>query len=109
MQQAPTGQLAIEEFEQGMALVGKADAWIAANRNAWAWMNHQAATYAAQGRRFSIGRLAEDCRYEMRVQGVDSFNLNNDIRAVLARKMLKAHPNWGEFMAIRQSKADGLV
>ena len=102
-------QMVIEEFEQGMALVGKADAWIAANRNAWAWMNHQAAEYAAQGRRFSIGRLAEDCRYEMRLQGVDGFQLNNDIRAVLARKMLKEHPMWGEFMTIRSSKADGLV
>ena len=102
-------QMVIEEIEQGMALVEKAEAWIVANRNAWAWMNHQAATYASQGRRFSIGRLAEDCRYEMRLQGVDDFNLNNDIRAVLARKMLNDHPNWGEFMSIRSSKVDGLV
>lgn len=107
--QALDQQMVIEEIEQGMALVDKAKAWIAANRNAWAWMNHQAATYAAQGRRFSIGRLAEDCRYEMRLRGVDEFRLNNDIRAVLARIMLKEHPEWGDYMSIRSSKADGLV
>ena len=102
-------QLVIEQFEQGMALVDKAEQWIAANRNAWAWMNHQAAVYAAQGRRFSIGRLAEDCRYEMRLQGVDEFRINNDIRAVLARKMLQKHPQWKQLMSTRASKTDGLV
>lgn len=108
MQQAPTGQLAIEEFEQGMAVVEKAEAWIAANRNAWAWMQHQAAQYAAQGRRFGIARLVEDCRYDMRLNGVDDFKVNNDIRAVLARK-LKAKREIAPYIEIRASKVDGLV
>ena len=110
MQQAPTGQLAIEQFEEGQALVDEAERWIAANRNVWSRMVNQAANFAAQERRFSIALLVEEVRYSMRVEQVEGsdFKINNDHRAVFARK-LREYPRIAPYIEVRASKVDGLV
>ena len=102
-------QMVIEEFEAGMALADKAKQWVHQNRSAWADMEHQAAMYVSQGRRFSIAKLAEDARASRRLKGVDEFALNNDLRAPMARMLIKKHPDWAPYIETRESKVDGLI
>lgn len=101
--------MVIEEFEQGMELVDKAREWVRLNPLAWKDMEYQAAYYASMGRRFSIAKLAEDARASRRLKGVDEFALNNDLRAPLARMLLRMHPEFEPYIETRQSKSDGLV
>ena len=102
-------QMVIEQLEEGMALADKAKQWVHQNRSAWADMEYQAAWYVSQGRHFSIAKLAEDARASRRLKGVDEFSLNNDLRAPMARMLIKKHPDWKQFIEMRESKVDGLV
>ena len=102
-------QMVIEQLEAGMALADKAKEWVRLNRSAWAEMEYQAAWYVSQNRRFSIAKLAEDARASRRLKGVDEFALNNDLRAPMARMLIKKHPDWKPYIETRESKVDGLV
>ena len=97
-----------EMMEEGIRLVDRAEQWIAQNPYAWKRIVNKAANYAAQERHFSIARLVEDVRYEMRLDGVDDFKVNNDFRAVFARKLQK-YPMIAPYIETRASKTDGLI
>lgn len=99
-----------EMFQEGIELVDEAEAWIAANPIVWKRMVNQAANFAAQNRHFSIALLVEEVRYNMRVEKVEGsdFKINNDHRAVFARKLEK-YPAIKPFIETRASKVDGLV
>lgn len=93
----------------GERMVELADEWADANRATWAKMMDMAALRAAQGRRFSMETLFQFARYECaRVSGSQGFRVNNNTRAALARKMLREHPDWAEYVDVRKSKVDSL-
>lgn len=84
----------------------KADEWVSKNWAVWGWMKLKAAEAARDGRRFSIARLVEEARYTKPVKGVDEYRINNDIRAPLARRLMREVPNCSEYIEIRESMVD---
>lgn len=102
-----------EKFAEG---VGITPQWMAAtaekcieeNREIWGKMLTMAANYVAQGRRFSMETLFQFARYDCNARGVTAFKVDNNIRSTLARKMLKLHPSWAQYVDMRRSKVDML-
>ena len=99
-------QLAMFDIAGGEKMEAKADAWIAANGAVWAWMRCKARSYVEEGRHFSISRIVEEARYTKPVEGVDEYRINNDIRAALARRLIKMVPDCSKYIEIRPSKVD---
>lgn len=91
----------------GAYMAQMADEWRKANPEAWDRMVGMARDYVAQGRRFSMEKLLQAMRYDMRTNGTSQqFKANNNTRAALARMMLKENPGFDKYMSIRKSKVD---
>lgn len=83
------------------------EAWIERNPLAYKLMVERAKDRLNRGRRTSISELAEEARYNMRLNGeTDGFKLNNNIRAGLARKMIGQCPELARVITTRTSKVD---
>lgn len=81
--------------------------WRHDNLAAWSEMKRIANEFANEGRRFSIDYLAEQARYRMQTVGeVDGFKVNNNLRAPLARLLVKECPHLERFIEMRRSKVD---
>lgn len=91
----------------GEEMMELADKWVNENWLTWNKMLNKAAEYVSEGRRFSMETLFQFARYECG-KGKESqgFQVNNNTRSALARKMLKQYPGWAKFVDKRTSKVD---
>jgi len=99
-------QMALIDTGKGDEFTAKAMRWIDENRDAWGWMCRKAQKYAKAGQRFGIGALCEEVRWHMHLEGIDGFKVNNNIRAALARQMIRQFPNVRKYLEIRESACD---
>lgn len=91
----------------GEHMTALARKWRAENGHAWERMTAIAKGYVAEGRRFSMEKLFQHARYDMRTNGFSQgFKVNNNTRAALARMMREENPEFAPFMDIRKSKVD---
>ena len=95
------GQISFPGFEDRFR--EKAEAWCKANPDAWRHIKMRAHEYAMQGRRFGIGALAEEVRWDLHAKG-DDFKLNNNIRASLADMIVEQFPECGEYLERRRRR-----
>jgi len=62
----------------------------------------------ARGKKFSISLLTERIRWEIQMgweKDQEGFKINNNYRAYIARDLLDSHPEYGEFLQVRTTKA----
>ena len=91
----------------GQKIIKDTEEWIQRNPFAYSEMVRHAKERLRAGRRTSISELAEEARYNMRLNGdTDGFKVNNNIRAGLARKMIAECPELAKVIEVRSSKAD---
>lgn len=91
----------------GSKIMEEARKWAKANADAYHRMVGEAKKAAANGKRTSIAKLAEEVRYSMPLKKDEcGFKVNNTVRAGLARLMVSEHPELAQVMEMRASKAD---
>lgn len=91
----------------GEYMVLLARKWRKDNPEAWERMVEIGRDYVSQGRRFSMEKLFQIARYDMPTNGTSqSFKVNNNTRAKLARMMRDENPGFDKYMNIRKSKVD---
>ena len=88
--------------------------WVEHHRGTFRRMEAIAAECIAEcesrGKRnhLSMQYLTEQVRREgIRIGIGDTFAINNNLRAGLARYMVSLHPSWADYFDMRRSKADG--
>ena len=110
MRDLPSGdsavQLGLFELEKADAMRKKADEWVRKNPDAWLFIRNEAVSRTDQRKRFGIGELCEQVRWDMYAQGIDSFKVNNTIRAALARRLIAEYPPCKDYIEIRSSVCD---
>lgn len=100
------GQLDLLGLSKGDMYKAKADEWVKKNPDAWAFMRNRAVEYTYQHRKFGIGDLCEEVRWHKRAEGVDSFKVNNNYRAPLARRLKEEYPPCAQYIETRESCVD---
>lgn len=99
-------QLALFDTAKADRYKEKADEWVKKNPDAWAFIRNEAVRRTYEQKRFGIGELCEQVRWHMRANGVDSFKVNNNIRAVLARRLIDEYPPCEPYIEVRGSCVD---
>lgn len=100
-------QLQLIDTVKGDRFARDAMRWTNDNPDAWQKMRRIAQEFAAREQHFGIGLLCEEARHYMRVEKDDyGFRVNNNIRAALARLLIKTDPNVEPYIETRESCVD---
>ena len=92
---------------QGEADIQEAHAWRVHNAPVYYAMLRRAQAQMADGQRVAIDELFNWARYSLEFQGdKGDYKLNNNLRAPLARLMIKDFPQLAEFMETREARSD---
>lgn len=92
---------------QGEADIQAAHEWRMKNRPVYFAMLRRAQKQAEAGQRVAIDELFNWARYSLEFQGdACDYKLNNNLRAPLARLMIKDFPYLGDFMETRDARSD---
>lgn len=92
---------------QGEADIQAAHTWRERNRDIYHAMLRRAQAQAADGQRVAIDELFNWARYSLEFQGdKGDYKLNNNLRAPLARLMIKDFPYLADHMELREARCD---
>lgn len=80
--------------------------WLDANPGMWEDLVAFALHEARAKRRFSVSEWVEHIRYRRHAKGVDGFKVVHCIRAVLARLLIREHPEVRPYMRTAKSVLD---
>ena len=98
--------MATADHAKGEMFREKADEWIAKNGECWEFMTRAACASAARGKRFGMKSLVEAARWNMLVNGVDEFAINNSYVSAFARRLIEEHPECKPYISTRSSVVD---
>ena len=96
-------------YMDAQSMVDRANAWIARNPKAWAFIKDQARIVAYRGGRFSIKRVLENLR-DSRIVNMaeDDYKISNSYSAVFNRLLVRDIPRLAGYVTLRPSKVDYL-
>lgn len=92
---------------QGEADLQEAHSWRVHNASIYFAMLRRAQAQIADGSRVAIDELFNWARYSLEFQGDKTgYKLNNNLRAPLARLMIKDFPQLADYMETRDARSD---
>lgn len=82
----------------------KAHVWMQEHPEAMRLFQELALRAAGTGRKFGIGLLTERIRWEFHIERRDdeTFKINNNFRAYIARELIERHPHLKDFIEFRE-------
>lgn len=87
-------------------MADEAKEWLDANPGMWSSLVEFAMAEARAKRRFSISEWVEFTRYRRHVNPTTPFKIKHSIRAVLARLLVREHPEVRPYMSTSKSILD---
>lgn len=103
-------QLDMFDLAQGEADIQAAHKWRVKNSPVYFAMLRRAQAQIAEGKRVAIDELFNWARYSLEFKGDrNSYRLNNNLRAPLARLMIKDYPPLKDYMELRESRSDAAM
>lgn len=95
---------------QGEADIQAAHTWRTKNRPIYFAMLRRAQAQMDAGQRVAIDELFNWARYSLEFQGdPGDYKLNNNLRAPLARLMIKDYPPLADYMETREARSDAAM